>query len=91
MNLRALKDPVLWLWSLWDHAQVMRISSTLYRVGRYGSAFIKGVKCALHELGICDDFMAEPFHRFRPAQREQIERYLAELGVSPQQKSLQLA
>ncbi len=64
------------------HAQVMRISSTLYRVGRYGSAFIKGVKCALHELGICDDFMAEPFHRFREEERARVRACLAELGIT---------
>jgi 4-hydroxy-tetrahydrodipicolinate synthase len=64
------------------HAQVMRISSTLYRVGRYGSAFIKGVKCALHELGICDDFMAEPFHRFRDEERTRVRACLAELGIT---------
>jgi len=64
------------------HSQVMRISSTLYRVGRYGSAFIKGVKCALHELGICDDFMAEPFHRFREEERTRVRACLAELGIT---------
>jgi len=64
------------------HLQVMRISSTLYRVGRYGSAFIKGVKCALHELGICDDFMAEPFHRFREEERTRVRACLAELGIT---------
>ncbi len=65
------------------HAQVMHISSTLYRVGRHGSAFIKGVKCALHELGLCDDFMAEPFHRFREEERTRVRACLAELGITP--------
>ena len=64
-------------------AQVMRISSTLYRVGKYGSSFIKGVKCALHELGICDDFMAEPFHRFRDEERARVRACLQELGITP--------
>ncbi len=59
----------------------MRISSTLYRVGRHNSAFIKGVKCALHELGICDDFMAEPFHRFRDEERARVRGCLAGLGI----------
>jgi dihydrodipicolinate synthase/N-acetylneuraminate lyase len=64
------------------HAQVMRISTTLYRVGRYGSAFIKGLKCALKELGICDDFLAEPFHRFGKEEREQVRVSLASLGIT---------
>jgi len=65
-------------------AQVMRISSTLYRVGKHGSSFIKGVKCALHELGICDDFMAEPFHRFRDEERARVRLCLQELGITPE-------
>lgn len=63
------------------HAKVIRIGQTLYSVGRHGSAFIKGLKCALSCLGICDDFMAEPFHRFRPEHRAKIESYLVELGA----------
>jgi len=63
------------------HGRVMHISSTLYRVGRHGSAFIKGLKCALSESGICDDFMAEPFHRFREPERALVRERLAELGL----------
>jgi 4-hydroxy-tetrahydrodipicolinate synthase len=63
------------------HARVMRLSDTIYSVGQHRSAFIKGLKCALSCLGICDDFMAEPFHRFRVPERRQIERYLAEFAA----------
>ncbi len=63
------------------HAQVIRIGRTIYSVGQHGSAFIKGLKCALSCVGVCDDYMAEPFQRFRPEHREQIEGYLAELGT----------
>jgi len=61
------------------HAQVIRVSDALYRIGRHPSAFIKGVKCALSCLGICDDFMAEPFHRFRASERALVEARLAVL------------
>jgi 4-hydroxy-tetrahydrodipicolinate synthase len=64
------------------HAQVMRISGTIYKVGRYGSAFIKSVKCALSVLGICDDFLAEPFHRFREQERERVGAFLTEFGIT---------
>jgi len=63
------------------HAQVIRIGRTIYSVGQHGSAFIKGLKCALSCVGVCDDYMAEPFQRFRPEHREQIEGYLAEFGA----------
>jgi len=61
------------------HAQVMRISESLYRIGRHPSAVIKGIKCALGCLGICDDFMAEPFHRFRDGERARVQSCLREL------------
>jgi len=61
------------------HAQVMRISGSLYQIGRHPSAIIKGIKCALGCLGICNDFMAEPFHRFRAEERARVQRCLAEL------------
>ena len=64
------------------HAEVIHLSTTLYRVGRHSSAIIKGLKCALRELGICDDFMAEPFHRFREEERERVRKVLAELGIT---------
>ena len=64
------------------HGRIMHISSTLYRVGKHGSAFIKGLKCALKTIEICDDFMAEPFHRFRDAEREVVNARLAQLGIT---------
>ncbi len=64
------------------HQQVNRLAGTIYQVGRHRSAVIKGIKCALACLGICNDFMAEPFHRFRDQQRDQVRNYLAELGIT---------
>ncbi len=51
----------------------------LYQVGGYGSAVIKGIKCALSWMGLCDDFMAEPFQRFSQHQREIIQRLIDEM------------
>lgn len=61
--------------------RVLELSESIYHVGQHGSAIIKGLKCALSILGICDDFMAAPFHRFREAEREQIAQHLKELGI----------
>jgi len=61
------------------HAQVLRVGAALYRIGQHPSAIIKGIKCALACLGVCDDFMADPFHRFRAGERALVERRLAEL------------
>lgn len=76
----AMKNDTLRVVEL--HTQVMRISATIYKVGRHGSAFIKSVKCALSVLGICDDFLAEPFHRFREKERERVGGYLREFGIT---------
>jgi 2-dehydro-3-deoxy-D-pentonate aldolase len=51
----------------------------VYEIGKYASRHIKATKCALSLLGICDDFMAEPFHRFRPEHRAALEQILNEM------------
>jgi dihydrodipicolinate synthase/N-acetylneuraminate lyase len=61
------------------HGVVMEVSTRLYQVGRHSSAIIKGLKCALSIDGVCDDFMAEPFHRFREGERHRVEMVLPEL------------
>jgi dihydrodipicolinate synthase/N-acetylneuraminate lyase len=66
------------------HRMVMRICSTIYSVGQYESSFLKGLKCALSCLGICSDFVAEPFHRFREPERRIVCRYMEELGITKQ-------
>lgn len=58
------------------HSMAMRVAEEVYRVGQHPSAVIKGVKCALSCLGLCDDFMAEPFHRFRDPERKRIQSAL---------------
>lgn len=63
------------------HGKVMRISSTLYRTGRYWSSYLKGLKCALSCQGICGDFLAEPFHRFREKERNAVRKHLKELKI----------
>jgi 4-hydroxy-tetrahydrodipicolinate synthase len=59
--------------------QIRRVSDSLYHIGRYSSSLIKGIKCALSCLGVCDDFMAEPFHRFRMAECEIVKTRLKEI------------
>jgi len=61
------------------HATVMQVAERLYHIGQHASSVVKGIKCALSCLGLCQDFMAEPFHRFRNPGRKQIEAAMAEL------------
>ena len=53
----------------------------LYSCGKHSSTFIKGVKCSLNLMGICSDFMAEPFHSFREPERSKIEKLLKEMHL----------
>jgi dihydrodipicolinate synthase/N-acetylneuraminate lyase len=57
-------------------------SQPAYDIGKYASRHIKAMKCALSLLGICDDFMAEPFHRFKTPEHEKIASLLHSLTPS---------
>ncbi len=61
------------------HSAIMRVSGSLYRIGRHSSAIIKGLKGALNCLGVCEDYMAEPFHRFRGEERTVVQARVAEI------------
>jgi dihydrodipicolinate synthase/N-acetylneuraminate lyase len=64
------------------HAVVLAVNRTLFRVGRHSSAIIKGIKCALSLQGVCDDFMAEPFQRFREPERTRVREILEQLALT---------
>jgi dihydrodipicolinate synthase/N-acetylneuraminate lyase len=63
-------------------AQVLQLGE-IYGVGQHASAIIKGLKCALSLRGLCDDFMAEPFHRFRAPERAKVRALLEKLQLPP--------
>ncbi len=55
-----------------ERSQLIHELQQIYTIGKYASRFIKATKCSASLLGLCDDFMAEPFHRFHPADREKV-------------------
>lgn len=61
--------------------KVMQISTTIYSQGKYGSSFIKGVKCALSLLGICNDTLALPFVKFDGEDRIKITEAIGKLDL----------
>jgi dihydrodipicolinate synthase/N-acetylneuraminate lyase len=63
------------------HRQVLQISACIYSVGGSSVGVIKGLKCALSILGICNDCPAEPLQRLGPSERSHIERKLRDLGL----------
>lgn len=55
---------------------VVRVGE-LYRVGRRNTGgCIQSIKCVLAMLGLCDDFLAEPLHRFRDPERARVRQLL---------------
>ena len=64
------------------HSNVMAISTTIYSVGRFGSSYLKGIKTVLNHMGICSDFMAEPFHAFKKPEREKVIGHLKQLDFT---------
>ena len=68
-----------------DQARILELQTAIdalqqiYDVGKYFSKYIKATKCCLSILGVCDDFMAEPFHRFRAPERERVQAILKSL------------
>jgi 4-hydroxy-tetrahydrodipicolinate synthase len=61
--------------------RVMEVSLALFNIGRFASSYIKGIKSALNLLGVCNDYMAEPFHKFEERERAIVKEKLIELGI----------
>ena len=62
--------------------RIMKISTSLYTVGKYSSSYLKGVKCALSLLGICKGYLAWPYREFEPSERVLIRKALINLGFN---------
>lgn len=64
------------------HQRVLRLAQCIYTVAKDDAGVIKGLKCALSCLGICEDFLADPLQRLRGAERETIVQRLEELAIT---------
>jgi 4-hydroxy-tetrahydrodipicolinate synthase len=60
--------------------KVWEISRNLYALGTQHGSWLKGLKCAVACLGICDDYLCEPFHRFEGPEREMVKERLTRMG-----------
>jgi dihydrodipicolinate synthase/N-acetylneuraminate lyase len=60
--------------------KVMMIENTIYNVGKHKSGIIKGIKCALSVMNICNDYVALPFRKFKEEERNRIEQHIKELN-----------
>lgn len=61
--------------------QIMQISTSIYHVGNYSSSYLKGLKCALSLMKICNDHLSYPYRKFQEAERKQVQKALENLGI----------
>ena len=61
---------------------IMQISTSIYTIGKHGSSYLKGLKCACSLLGVIkDDFLAAPFHKFNQPERDKVKAALDRLPI----------
>lgn len=61
--------------------KMVEIEEKIYNVGSHSSKYIKTIKSALSAMGICNDYVAMPFHRFDAAKTNQIKQNIKELHL----------
>ncbi|MBT3589415.1 MAG: dihydrodipicolinate synthase family protein [Candidatus Marinimicrobia bacterium] len=44
--------------------KILKVSESLYHIGTGEGTFIRGLKCALFQLGICNDYVALPYVKY---------------------------
>lgn len=49
----------------------------LYAFGKYGSSYLKGLKCSLELTGLCSGILAAPFDQFKHTEREKVAHWLS--------------
>ena len=61
--------------------KIMQISTELYGIGKYGSSYLKGLKCALAETGLCSGHIAWPYREFVGPEKVRVRQALLKLGI----------
>ncbi|WP_092542809.1 dihydrodipicolinate synthase family protein [Zunongwangia mangrovi] len=61
------------------HDLVMEISTEIYSIGKYGSSYLKGLKCALNLMGLCSGYMSSPLHQFNKEEKDRLEIILKKI------------
>lgn len=60
---------------------IMQISTELYSIGKYGSSYLKGLKCALSEAGLCKGYIAWPYREFSGPEKARVRQSLLKIGL----------
>jgi len=57
----------------------MVLYNTIYNVSKNSSKYIRGIKCVLNTMGICNDYAAFPLSKYEGEDRQKIEQYVNDL------------
>ena len=55
----------------------IQLYNTIYAVSSNSSKYIRGLKCVLNTMGICNDYAALPLSRYEGEDRHKIEQYVS--------------
>ena len=61
--------------------KLMQIETMIYDVGDHNSKYFKSIKSAFSVMGICSDYVAMPFKKFDPEQKQIIAKNLKEMDI----------
>ena len=64
------------------------ISDTIYNVGKEESKYVKGTKCTLSLMGLCQDYSAPPITPFNETERAMVANYLAQFPYDKEYQSV---
>lgn len=62
------------------HESVLQLGKLLYKIGQHGSSYIKGIKSALSCLGVCENHMALPLHRFEEKEKQIVRERMEQIA-----------
>lgn len=57
--------------------QIVLELQQLYAYGKYGSSYLKGLKCSLELTGLCSGLLAAPFDAFKEPEKEKVRHWLS--------------
>ena len=55
----------------------IQLYNTIYAVSSNSSKYIRGLKCVLATMGICNDYAALPLSKYEGEDQKKIEEYVA--------------
>lgn len=63
------------------HRKVIELGLAVYRCAEHNANPLRGLKCALSELGICTDTVAPPLQRYSSREKASVARYIHSLDT----------